>query len=187
MSAALALAALLAAAPAAAPAAPPAVELSRLLLPQDNWDQMIAAQRAQLQQVLLQFAQQPEGLGGEGMPARFAEAVRAETEAMLAELLPSYQEMVDFQAGVLQKHYTPDELRQLVAFHKSKLGQKMIRVQPEVFKDSTGWSQARIQQRLPGLLQGMKERLAAVLAPAQDAGEGEGEGAAGMERPAEKP
>ncbi len=41
------------------------------------------------------------------------------------------------------------------AFYQSPLGQKAIRIQPEVTRDVMGWSQARMLARLPAAMERM--------------------------------
>jgi hypothetical protein len=64
-----------------------------------------------------------------------------EIEAAVREIA-SYQEMVDLTAGLLAKYYTLDEIHQLAAFYKSPLGQKSMRIMPDLMRDSMGAMQA---------------------------------------------
>jgi hypothetical protein len=158
MIAATALALLLTAAPAPAPKATapatPAAELARFALPEANWDRINEQTRAQVLQMLVtQLRAQPD------LPAGFEEELTRQTTEMWKTLMPSYQELVDFQAGLIAKHYTPDEQRQLLAFYRSPLGQKSIRLQPEIMQDAMGWMQTILQQRMRPAMEKMQERM----------------------------
>ncbi len=144
-------------APHAARAADPgplAVELSRLALPEENWKKMQQTGAQQVAQYLQTMIAQSGEAVPPGLPARVTEEyVRA---------MPTYQEMLDLQAGLLVKHYTEAELRQLLAFYRTPLGRKAIRIMPEVAADASGQLMAMMQQRMPAVL----ERLKAEFEPA---------------------
>lgn len=123
-----------------------AVELSRIALPQASWDQVWRAALAQIEQ---QAAAQGQ------LPAGFAEALRAEFEGLFA-----YDEIVDMQAGLLAKHYTEAELQQLLAFYRTPLGQKTVRIMPEVTQDVMGQVQVLMAQRLPPMMERLQRRFA---------------------------
>lgn len=164
------------AAPPAAPEgvpAPAAVELARMVLPRSNWDQVLAATRDQMR---LMTAQPMEDLvrkrAGE-IPADFPRFMEEQMESLMAGIFPTYEEMLDFQAGLVQKHYTATELQELLAFYRTPLGQKAIRIQPEVARDVMGWMQALVQQKIPAAVEKMTARFQAYAeehgAPAKDA------------------
>ncbi len=145
-----AVAALLLATAPFASAGPPAqattaVEIARIVLPRSNWEQIMAATSEQMDQSMeLAFRQE-----GKEVTPELARVVRGQAQQMMAETMPSYEEMLDVQAGLLAKHYTASELKQLLAFYRSPLGQKTIRITPEVMKDVMGWIQSILQQRMP--------------------------------------
>jgi hypothetical protein len=47
----------------------------------------------------------------------------------------SYDELLAWTADVYQRHFTPQEMQQLVAFYRSPLGMKLEKEQPKVFAD----------------------------------------------------
>jgi hypothetical protein len=153
----IAAAAIMALAPAARAGEPKqdgraaaAVELSRTVLTQETWDRTLKAANAQTAEQLVAMVQRSGGTVAPEFAAAF--------EAEFSKMVP-YQEIVDLQAGLLAKHYTEAEIRQLLAFYKTPIGQKMIRVMPEVTADVTAWSMSIMQQRMAGVM----ERLAPLI------------------------
>jgi hypothetical protein len=128
----------------------PAVVLARFVLPEETWGRMQAATAAQLQQYIEAALRQ----SGTKLPADFA----ARFSAAFATLF-SYQEVIDLQAGVLAKHYSDAEIKELLAFYRTPLGQKLIRTMPEVSQDVNGQVLAVIQRRMPDLIERMKDEL----------------------------
>jgi uncharacterized protein len=133
---------------AAEPAEPLAVQLSRFVLPEENWNRAIEGVTAQVQGAL---EQQLEAAGGAEFRVEVQAAVAAEMK-----LFFTYQEIVDLQAGLLAKHYTDDELREVFAFYRTPVGQKAIRIMPEVAQDLNGLVMARIQERMPAMMARLK-------------------------------
>lgn len=130
-----------------------AVEVARVALPRASWDQVVAASGAQMDQMAGQIVQSSVP---EADRAAALEVLRAGMKDYLASTMPSYEEMLDFQAGLLAKHWSEAELRELAAFYRSPVGQKTVRVMPEVMRDAMGWMQARVQQQLPAVVERMK-------------------------------
>lgn len=159
----LVLAAVLAVLPGAARPADPgplAVELSRLAMPEENWSKMLKGGAEQVRQyVEASIAQQ-----GATVPPEFSARVVEEYERMM----PSYQEVVDMQAGLLVKHYAEGEIRELLAFYRTPLGRKAIRITPEVMADVNGQLSARMQERLPAMMQRLVAALQGMQAAQQD-------------------
>jgi uncharacterized protein len=60
-------------------------------------------------------------------------------------------EMVDQMASVYARNFTPDEMRQLVAFYRGPLGQKFLEKMPTVMQESMSVGQA-FGQRIAGEL-----------------------------------
>lgn len=144
--AAAATALLLAAAPARAedPSAL-ASQLSRMVLTEENYQRITADTARGVGQAVA--ASQGEAIAAGG-PA-FQEELNKGMADVVNDLMPTYQEMVDMQAGLLAKHYTAKELRELLAFYRTPLGQKLIRSMPEVTADVMAWMQTIMQQRMP--------------------------------------
>ncbi len=154
LAAALLAAALPCAVLAAGDKASLAVQLSRMTMPQESWRKMMKDVSEQTRQYIESSATQAGAKIPPGFGARFADEF---------EKLFSSQELVDLNAGLLAKHYTEAELRQLLAFYKTPLGQKAVRIMPEVAADANGQMLAIMQQRMPAMM----ERIKAALEPAQ--------------------
>jgi uncharacterized protein len=90
----------------------------------------------------------------DGMAAQLPEEARAD----FAGILPSYQELSDFQMGLFVKYYTDAELKQLVKFYASPTGKKALEVMPEVMQDVQGMVMSRLQAEMPKLMEKMKAR-----------------------------
>ncbi|BDG02103.1 DUF2059 domain-containing protein [Anaeromyxobacter oryzae] len=140
---------------------PVAVELARYVLPEENWNRTLTGISQQTVQYLSQMAQQQ---GGSTQPELF--------EKLMKQIMSiySYQEIVDLQASVLAKHYTEAELRELLAFYKTPIGQKTIRVMPDVAQDVNGQMMAVMQQRLPAVLEKLKPEFEKAAAEHQASG-----------------
>jgi uncharacterized protein len=134
-----------------------AVQLSRIALPEANWDQMIANAKEQVRASVEQSLQ----ASGQTLPARLRKVIDGELEGLFDAIMYTYPEMVDLQAGLLVKHYTEAELDQLVAFYRTPVGQKSIQVMPAVMQDAMGAFQARAQERMPAQLQALTKKLEA--------------------------
>ncbi len=127
-----------------------AVELSRLVLPEASWKKMMKDVSEQTRQFVEQSAQQ----SGTTLPAGFGAKFSEEFGKLF-----TYQEMIDLNAGLLAKHYTEAELKELAAFYRTPLGQKAIRIMPEVSADVNGQMMVLMQQRMPGMMERLKTAL----------------------------
>lgn len=82
--------------------------------------------------------------------------------ATFSDLL-KYQEMVDFQAAVLAKYYSVDELAALTKFYASEVGKKSLVVLPQVTQDAMGF----VMQKLSG--PGVEKAMKSAISKAPDA------------------
>jgi hypothetical protein len=135
---------------AAGDAVPLAVELAKLTVPQENWDKLMRNTSEQTRQYVEASIRQAGGTMPPEFPARFAEEFGK---------MYSYQEVMDIQAGLLVKHYTEGELRELLAFYRTPLGRKAIRIMPEVMADVNGQMMVLLQQRMPVMMERLKPLL----------------------------
>jgi hypothetical protein len=58
---------------------------------------------------------------------------------------------------VYDKYYTLDELKDLIAFYKTPVGQKTIRIMPDLFAESMAKTNERLQPRLEPLIKEIVE------------------------------
>lgn len=149
---AAACAVLLAGASARAADAAPAVatELSRLVLPEDTWDRMERAIGEQTQQHIVQNLRQR----GMQLPPEFGPRFTEEFRKML-----SYREILELQAALLARHYTAQELQDLLAFYRTPLGRKVIQVMPDVMQEVNGRMLVLVQERMPAMIERLRPTL----------------------------
>ncbi|WP_059439383.1 DUF2059 domain-containing protein, partial [Anaeromyxobacter sp. PSR-1] len=130
------------AAPAAKPS-PAAMDLARTLATQETWKR---GMDGLTQSVVGQFRGHP---GSElSMPKDFPAKARTEIEALLP-----YEELVNIHARQLSAAYGEAELKDLLAFYKSPLGQKTLKAMPEVQEKVAIETQQRIEPKLPQVMQ----------------------------------
>jgi hypothetical protein len=127
-----------------------ALKFSKTVLPmatyEDKLDRMVKA---------IYEAQPP--LKKKQLSQDFWKKLRVEIE----KLLP-YDEMVKDGATEYAKHYSADDLKRLLAFYQSPLGQKALKVMPQVMADSSALVEKHLGERLqPVLVELMKSEPAA--------------------------
>ncbi|HEY6005934.1 MAG TPA: DUF2059 domain-containing protein [Anaeromyxobacter sp.] len=127
-----------------------AVEISRFVLPEESWNKLQQAMEDQVRQMVEHTLQQAGAKASPELPARLAEETRK---------LLTYAEMVDLQAGLLAKYYTEPEMKELLAFYRTPLGQKQIRIMPEMLQDVNNHMMALLQQRLPPMMERLRPLL----------------------------
>ena len=141
---ALALAAVLASAPAAATSAgdapakevPVAVQVARELLTPELWSRTLDGIVTQLAGQLRGMAEQNGGTVDAG--------IEPELRRMYDGMMP-YAEVIDMQAGLLQKYFTDPELVQLRDFYRTPLGKKVRDRMPELQQDALGYALQKVQ------------------------------------------
>jgi len=156
MSTAVAAALLFAlAAPAAraAEADPLAVEIARMVMPPASYDEILSTVDAQLEASLGASFQK---LAPDAEPEELAPVFADDLRKLMRTVMPSYDEMLAFQAQTLAKHYTAEELKKLREFYRSPLGQKTIRTMPEVTKDAMTWVQGMLVEKMPAAMEEFK-------------------------------
>lgn len=66
----------------------------------------------------------------------------------------NYNEMIDeISAAVYDKHYTFDEIKDLLAFYKTPTGQKVIRTMTPLMADTMQMVSERMLTKLPGIME----------------------------------
>jgi hypothetical protein len=133
-----------------APPSPLAVEVSGFVLSRDTWSKM---QRSTAEQAKQQIARNL-GRSGTSVPPEFSQRFDEEFGKIL-----TYDEVIDIQARLLGRHYTASELKGLLAFYKTPLGQKLIRVMPEVTQEASSEMLSLYKERLPHLVERLKPTL----------------------------
>ncbi len=82
----------------------------------------------------------------------------AELRPELAKILPTYQEITDFQLGLFVKYYSASELKELLNFYTSPTGKKTVMVMPEITADVQGFVTTRLQTELPKMMERVKAK-----------------------------
>jgi uncharacterized protein len=142
-----------------------AVEISRLALPPENHEAMAGKASSQAYDMMVATI----GAKVKDLPPGFLEAARGELDDLMKAIMPPYQEVLDLQAGLLVKHYSPAELKEMLAFYRTPLGQKVIRTMPEVMNDVMAWMQATMQRQMPAAMERFQERMKVRMAQPQAA------------------
>ncbi len=133
-----------------------ATDLARMMMPQSTYEQLVSTMDAQMRQTMAPMIQK---LAPDVDPEELVPVFADELAAMVRTLMPSYDEMSALQAKILAKHYTVAELKELRAFYRSPLGQKSIRITPEVMKDVTSWVQSSLTERMPAAMQEFQQAV----------------------------
>jgi hypothetical protein len=104
-------------------AAPPAVYMDavRIMVPRERYQAMIEGMYRPL-------IAEAEAKSKAKMPPESVEALKKAAQSSM-----SYDELLAWTADVYQRHFTPQEMKQLVAFYRSPLGMKLEKEQPKVF------------------------------------------------------
>lgn len=100
----------------------------------------------------------------EAMVAAQARATGADVPFQIDSIVP-YQEVSDFQLGLLMKYYSEEDMKALAAFYRTPTGKKSLEIQPELAQDLSGWLMARLAQRMPALTPKAKAKGGAHAAP----------------------
>ncbi len=82
------------------------------------------------------------------VPADFTQRVRHEVEAILP-----YPELVQLEAAQLATNFSDAELKQLLPFYRSPLGQKSVRAMPLVGQAVNARMRHRLDQKMPEAMQ----------------------------------
>jgi hypothetical protein len=139
------VAALLTTAPAPAPAKKAetqemvtARELQKMLFSQAQWTKTINQMVTQMNT-------------GVGPGASMSEEKEQKLRAVLEEALP-YDDMIEWSAEIYGSRFTEGELREMIAFYKTKTGSKLVSVLPEVAGIAALKMGSLLPQRLPALM-----------------------------------
>lgn len=106
---------------------PLAVRVAREFLTPDLWSRYIDATVAEYAAKYRATAEQHGATADAGLEP----ALRA----FYVKTLP-YEELLDLEASLLQKHFTEAELQELLRFYQSPLGRKMVEKMPELQRDA---------------------------------------------------
>lgn len=114
---------------------PTAVRLAREFLTPELWNRYLDATVAEYAAKYRSTVEKRGGTADAGLEP----AIRD----YYAKVLP-YQEVLDLEASLLQKHFTEPELQELLRFWQTPLGRKMQEKLPEVQRDSMALAMQKV-------------------------------------------
>ena len=127
---------------AEAKARPAAEELARVVMPKSTWETGMNGLAMSVQ------ARMDSHPGSKlQYPPDFAKKVRAEVDAALP-----YDALVGIHAKQLGASFNDEELKDLVAFYRSPIGQKALQVMPDVTEKVALETQQRIEAKMPQIM-----------------------------------
>ncbi|HZX94480.1 MAG TPA: DUF2059 domain-containing protein [Myxococcales bacterium] len=95
----------------------------RTMMPRERYDAMIEGMYRPL-------VASAEARTNAKMPPESVERLKKAAQGAM-----TYDELLTWTADAYQRHFTPDEMKQLLAFYRSPLGVKMEREQPKLQAD----------------------------------------------------
>lgn len=90
------------------------------------------------------------------VPPEVPELIRTEVTAMVAESLPA---LVEQFIEIYAKYFTDEELKQLLAFYETPLGQKAIKVMPQMLQEDMLLGRRWGEALAPTLIKRITEKL----------------------------
>lgn len=113
--------------PAAAKELPLAVRVAREFLTPESWSRYVDATVAEYAAKHRATAEARGATADAGLEPALRE--------FYLRALP-YEEVLDLEASLLQKHFTDAELQELLRFYRTPVGRKMLEKMPEVRRDA---------------------------------------------------
>ena len=102
---------------------------------------------AMMQQVMQQMGQQLDAMVKQRLPCLSPSAVSSALTTPQAT-----QQMIDLAVPIYQRNFTEQDVRGLLAFYRTPLGQKLLKVQPVIMHESMlageQWGRQRVEQRI---------------------------------------
>lgn len=93
------------------------------------------------------------------IPQDVLDAVREEVNRAVTESLNAPGGFMDITVGIYDKYYTDAEIRQLIAFYQTPVGQKSIRILPTIMQDSILAGQVWGRSLIPQVQRRVLQRL----------------------------
>ena len=122
----------------------------------------ISGNRDMAKQMLQQYAKQSMGLVKKlrpDIPASSLPAVEHELSAFIADKLSASGGLMEQVVPIYAKHFSHEEVRQLLAFYESPVGQKIVSKLPIVMKEATDSAQRLGISLIPEINQRVNEAL----------------------------
>lgn len=118
------------------------MQVARVVFPRDRWRKIVRDSSAELTERIVQSAQ-----GQYMLAPEFADRLREEYER-----LAPYEELVGYQAQVLGHEYSRAELRQLLRFYRSPLGQRSLLLVQDLTQVSNLQMKAKVREGMKSAL-----------------------------------
>jgi hypothetical protein len=145
IAAAVLLAACAAHRAAEAPQEPPtALELARFIMPQENWRRVMDAVGAQFRKSGNMAFEAETRKRGVTLPAGCFDRLLGLDPGTLV----TYDESLAAVAATYEKHFTPVEMNDLLAFYRTPVGRKTIDLQAQLVQEVSGRLSSSIQERV---------------------------------------
>lgn len=86
------------------------------------------------------------------------------TEADLREIISDsarelHPGMILFTGQFMSKHFTEEELKQVLAFYQSDVGRKTIEIMPKMVQEMVNWTPQAVDKVIPRLVERIEARL----------------------------
>lgn len=116
-----------------------ALELVKMVVPRDTYQQMIVQMTEAMSQ---QFRQ-----SGEKLPADFDKKIAAAVNDVM-----SYDDVLGWTADIYASRFTVDELKDIEKFYKTPVGQKVMKLLPELSGEIGKKIATTLPERMPAAL-----------------------------------
>jgi hypothetical protein len=136
------------------------VQVARAIFPRENWRRFLTQASAELTRQIAET-----GKGHIELAPSFADRLREQYE----EMVP-YEEMLGYQARLLDSQYSKAELRQLLVFYRTPLGRRSVPFLHDLMASSMQRAELKVQNELSGVLAQLRP-LVRRLPPASEPGE----------------
>ncbi len=93
------------------------------------------------------------------IPERAIDVVKEETSKLLEEKIYSEGGFMDLIVDIYKKYYSPEDIKGLIKFYESELGQKVLRTLPEITQESLQIGERFTKTLTPVLEERIKKRL----------------------------
>jgi hypothetical protein len=128
-----------------------ALELLEVTNTKKMLDQMMTSMEGIMEQQLKLIELPPEG-------QEAAKAVQKENIDWFSEFFV-WEQMRDMYVDIYIEVFTEDELKELIQFYKSPLGQKMLKKMPELMQKSLQKTQTMLQENMPAFQERLQKTI----------------------------
>jgi uncharacterized protein len=120
------------------------IEMAQAQMPREQFDKMMKAARTAMLAQMQAHAQR----AGSPVPAEELEKMSKSLDNII-----SYDEVVLWAADIYASHFTVDEINQIRDFYKTPVGEKLVRLQPEMMQETMNKMFTVVDQRAVAAMQ----------------------------------